>query len=214
MYFFSSWRLLDADGNILPIKGATYHVAVFAQQHESVKLGIAMGTWEENFVEPMPLVKPSCKRDMTDFSEKYTTLADKFPNLSCQASGRASIGKPSKPAKCLAGKVCRRNDQACKDKYIPPHMGCGGQHCPAAVQVWDAVNTRMMETMAIEFTGQADVDFVRGMIPHHLAALDMCDALVEQLSCKSYEDIGALEGMVGEHPFAVEISLHRDDLGL
>ena len=33
--------------------------------------------------------------------------------------------------------------------------------------------TRMHEDMDIAYTGDADVDFVRGMIPHHQAAIDM-----------------------------------------
>jgi uncharacterized protein (DUF305 family) len=33
--------------------------------------------------------------------------------------------------------------------------------------------------MAIEFTGDPDVDFARGMIPHHQGAIDMARALLE-----------------------------------
>jgi len=36
-----------------------------------------------------------------------------------------------------------------------------------------AVNAKMHEAMAIPFTGDADVDFVRGMIGHHQGAIDM-----------------------------------------
>lgn len=34
----------------------------------------------------------------------------------------------------------------------------------------DKMHTDMM---AVEYSGNADVDFVRGMIPHHQAAVDM-----------------------------------------
>jgi uncharacterized protein (DUF305 family) len=34
-------------------------------------------------------------------------------------------------------------------------------------------NAKMHEAMDIEFTGNADVDFVRGMIAHHQGAIDM-----------------------------------------
>ena len=34
-------------------------------------------------------------------------------------------------------------------------------------------NARMHQAMDIEYTGNADVDFVRGMIAHHQGAIDM-----------------------------------------
>lgn len=36
-----------------------------------------------------------------------------------------------------------------------------------------AANTKMHEGMDIAFTGNADIDFARGMIPHHQGAVDM-----------------------------------------
>jgi uncharacterized protein (DUF305 family) len=54
----------------------------------------------------------------------------------------------------------------------------------------NAVNERMHREMAIEFTGNTDVDFVRGMIAHHQGAVDMAkielafgkDAKIRQLA--------------------------------
>ena len=38
---------------------------------------------------------------------------------------------------------------------------------------FEAAATKMHESMGIDYTGEADVDFVRGMIPHHQGAIDM-----------------------------------------
>lgn len=41
------------------------------------------------------------------------------------------------------------------------------------VKAWKDANAKMHEGMDIEFSGDADVDFVRGMIAHHQGAIDM-----------------------------------------
>lgn len=48
-----------------------------------------------------------------------------------------------------------------------------------AIQAYTRANDRMHEDMMIEFTGDADVDFVRGMIPHHQGAIDMARVVLE-----------------------------------
>lgn len=48
-----------------------------------------------------------------------------------------------------------------------------------STQAFMAVNDAMHRDMAIEFTGKADVDFVRGMIPHHQGAVDMARVLLD-----------------------------------
>lgn len=40
-------------------------------------------------------------------------------------------------------------------------------------QAYHGIMMRMHEDMAVTYTGNADVDFVKGMIPHHQAAVDM-----------------------------------------
>ena len=48
-----------------------------------------------------------------------------------------------------------------------------------AAEAYAAINARMHEAMAVEFTGNADTDFVRGMIPHHQGAVDMAQVVLE-----------------------------------
>ena len=40
-------------------------------------------------------------------------------------------------------------------------------------QAFAKANAEMHENMAIEYSGDADADFVRSMIPHHQGAIDM-----------------------------------------
>ncbi|WP_320200859.1 CopM family metallochaperone [Agrobacterium sp. rho-13.3] len=43
----------------------------------------------------------------------------------------------------------------------------------ASTKAFIEASKKMHGDMALEYTGNADVDFVRGMIPHHQGAIDM-----------------------------------------
>ncbi len=49
-----------------------------------------------------------------------------------------------------------------------------------AVEAYEATMHRMHEAMAgVTYSGDADIDFARGMIPHHVAAIEMAEIVLE-----------------------------------
>ena len=55
------------------------------------------------------------------------------------------------------------------------HAGHGAPAAqePASTREFREANERMHQAMAIPYTGNADRDFLQGMIPHHQGAIDM-----------------------------------------
>jgi uncharacterized protein (DUF305 family) len=58
-------------------------------------------------------------------------------------------------------------------------MAAVDPNAPASTKAFVEANARMHKDMAIDYTGDADVDFVRGMIPHHQGAIDMAKIVLE-----------------------------------
>ncbi len=61
---------------------------------------------------------------------------------------------------------------------MPAPVAAAADAAPST-QAFQQANAKMHRDMAIAFTGDADVDFVRGMIPHHQGAIDMARIVLE-----------------------------------
>ena len=61
-------------------------------------------------------------------------------------------------------------------------MNMGGDAVPTATTSNDAYKIamdKMMAEMMVPYTGNADVDFAKGMIPHHQGAIDMAKVVLQ-----------------------------------
>lgn len=87
----------------------------------------------------------------------------------------------------LASPMNAKADNAPHAMNHHKHMACKGMHdkmsanhaMNGADEAYMQANMRMHREMNVPMTGNADVDFVRGMIPHHQGAIDMAQIELE-----------------------------------
>ncbi len=61
----------------------------------------------------------------------------------------------------------------------PSHDHHGISSTDPVISAYRTVNEKMHRDMMIAFTGDADRDFVAGMIPHHQGAIDMAEVVLK-----------------------------------
>lgn len=98
-----------------------------------------------------------------------------------QKAPEASVAKPGdmcmkcKKNKKMCKKCCAKHKcNKCKKKMHMSSKGLKG----SSKEYMDGM-IKMHEGMDIDYTGRADTDFVRGMIPHHQGAVDMAGTLLK-----------------------------------
>ena len=81
------------------------------------------------------------------------------------------------------------------------HGAAASAQDSAATKAYKAANDKMHRDMDIAFTGEADADFLRGMIPHHQGAIDMAKIVLQhgkdpQVRKLAQEIVAAQEGEI------------------
>ena len=83
-------------------------------------------------------------------------------------------------ALCLSLTAPMAFAETAAEPAVDPHAGhsmTGDE--TASTKAFMEANTAMHTGMAITYTGDADVDFITGMIPHHQGAVDMAKIVLE-----------------------------------
>lgn len=79
-------------------------------------------------------------------------------------------------AVCLAHMAVTSMVPTAQATVVPPQ--CSPLYSQGTCELM-AANTKMHQNMNIEWTGDVDTDFMRGMVPHHQGAVQMAQIVLE-----------------------------------
>lgn len=82
------------------------------------------------------------------------------------------------PAGAIGSAIVRGSGQVEPPVSHSSHAG-GGHGAGAATKAFQEASARMHANMGGSYTGDTDVDFARGMLPHHQGAVDMARVEIE-----------------------------------
>lgn len=81
--------------------------------------------------------------------------------------------------KCMQGMKCMNDSKGMKGMDGMHDMKTMGADASESSKAFAEVNKKMHKDMTMEFTGNPDVDFAQGMIPHHQGAIDMAKVVLK-----------------------------------
>ncbi|MBU3739304.1 MAG: DUF305 domain-containing protein [Rhodoferax sp.] len=79
----------------------------------------------------------------------------------------------------LAAALSGAQAQVNHSGHAAPKAGTPAPAASPSTAAYEAANARMHKDMAIAYTGDADTDFLAGMIPHHQGAIDMAQVVLQ-----------------------------------
>ncbi len=104
-------------------------------------------------------------------------------------------------ATALSASVLVAQDNTMHQEHDMSAMSHGMMDESPSSKAFAEANAKMHKDMAVPLTGNADVDFVQGMIPHHQGAIDMAKIVLEhgkdpEIRKLAEEVIAAQEGEI------------------
>ena len=115
------------------------------------------------------------RRQQSLLNERYD-LSNR-PMQGAMMSGGATTGESTSAAPTMP---MQGGMPMAGGKAMPGRMGiAGAADAPASTKAYRIAAERMHIGMAADYSGNADADFVRGMMAHHRGAIEMAEVVLE-----------------------------------